>query len=193
MVLKQLHSFSKITQTTPVTKSIDVFVLQELSEILLTQLWNAQIVGQIVRSALVRLIALRPLKATTLSKQLVKLTLRVWLASFCYIATTTNVIMKRKQSNTVLSIILKYRSAQPRWLIASHVVTIKHALNVRPEPILILTLESVSHVSTAAAHAQDLTNVLLAHRDIGFKETLARNAWMAVWLVMLTIQRVSNH
>jgi hypothetical protein len=66
----------------------------------------------------------------------------------------------------------------------------KHALNVRPEPILILTLESVSHVSTAAAHAQDLTNVLLAHRDIGFKETLARNAWMAVWLAMLTIQCV---
>ena len=47
-------------------------------------------------------------------------------------------------------------------------------------------------MSTVAARAQDLTNVFLAHRDIGFKETLARNAWMAVWLAMLTTQSVSN-
>jgi len=58
---------------------------------------------------------------------------------------------------------------------------------------MVLLLQSASNVSTAAAHAQDLTNVLLAHRDIGFKETLARNAWMAVWPAILTIQRVSNH
>lgn len=59
-------------------------------------------------------------------------------------------------------------------MVTSLVLTIFHALNVRPEPILLT--ENVFNVSLPAAHAQDLTNVLLALRDLGFKEKLAKHA-----------------